>query len=257
MKRKIIIFASIFFVLLVTVLSFYFFKKPDYEITYPHQGDIIESVYGLGKIKSKNKFDLVIGVVLKVKKIFKFEGDKVKKGDPLIEFDNLVIKSPLDGTVTFLKYYVGETALPQIPILRIEDLSDLFIELSLDQQSVLRVMPNQKVKISFEYLRGDLFSGKVLNVFPRNDEFIASIITDKLPANVLPGMTGDLSIEIGKIKNALLLPIAAIQNGFVSIKKKEKWIKKKVHLGHSSSLFIEILDTDISTKDEIRYLKRE
>lgn len=257
MKKKIVVSFTVIIFLSVILVSIYFINKEDYEITYPHQGDIIESVYGLGKIKSKNKFDLIIGVVLKVKKIFKSEGDKVKIGDPLIEFDNLVIKSPLNGTVTYLKYYVGETALPQIPILRIEDLSDLFIELSLDQQSVLRVMPEQKVKISFEYLRGDIFSGKVLNVFPRNDEFIASIVTDKLPKNVLPGMTGDLSIEIGKIKNALLLPLAAVQNGFINIKKKNNWIKKKVRLGHSSSLFIEILDTDITTKDEIRYLKKD
>jgi multidrug efflux pump subunit AcrA (membrane-fusion protein) len=257
MKRKIVVSFTVIIILSVILVSIYFINKEDYEITHPHQGDIIESVYGLGKIKSKNKFDLMIGVVLKVKKIFKSEGDKVKIGDPLIEFDNLVIKSPLNGTVTYLKYYVGETALPQIPILRIENLSDLFIELSLDQQSVLRVMPDQKVKISFEYLRGDMFSGKVLNVFPRNDEFIASIVTDKLPKNVLPGMTGDLSIEIGKITNALLLPIAAVQNGFISIKKKNTWIKKKVRLGHSSSLFIEILDTDLTIKDEIRYLKKD
>lgn len=257
MKRKKAVSFIIIITLSVILISIYFFNKEDYEITHPHQGDIIESVYGLGKIKSKNKFDLIIGVVLKVKKIFKSEGDKVKIGDPLIEFDNLVIKSPLNGTITYLKYYVGETALPQIPILRIEDLSDLFIELSLDQQSVLRVMPEQKVKISFEYLRGDLFSGRVLNVFPRNDEFIASIVTERLPKNVLPGMTGDLSIEIGKIRNALLLPIAAVQNGFISIKKKNKWIKKKVRLGHSSSLFIEILDTNLTSKDEIRYLKKD
>lgn len=257
MKRKIVISLTVIILLSVTIVFIYSINKEDYEITHPHQGDIIESVYGLGKIKSKNKFDLIIGVVLKVKKIFKSEGDKVKIGDPLIEFDNLVIKSPLNGTVTYLKYYVGETALPQIPILRIEDLSDLFVELSLDQQSVLRVKPKQKVKISFEYLRGDLFSGRVLSVFPRNDEFIASIMTDRLPKNILPGMTGDLSIEIGKIKNALLLPLAAVQNGFISIKKKKTWIKKKVRLGHSSSLFIEILDTDISIQDEIRYLKKD
>lgn len=257
MKRRIIIFFTLVVILSITFVSIFLLNKEDYEITHPHQGDIIESVYGLGKIKSKNKFDLIIGVVLKVKKIFKFEGDKVKIGDPLIEFDNLVIKSPLNGTVTYLKYYVGETALPQIPILRIEDLSDLFIELSLDQQSVLRVKPEQKVKISFEYLRGDIFSGKVLNVFPRNDEFIASIVTERLPKNILPGMSGDLSIEIGKIKNALLLPLAAVRHGFISIKKNKTWIKKKVRLGHSSSLFIEILDTGISTKDEIRYPKKD
>jgi len=256
MRKKIFIISSVILICLVTV-SFFYFKKEKFEIVHPHRGEITESVYGLGKIKSNQKFDLIIGVVLKIKKVFAFEGDRVKKGDPLIQFDNLIINSPLDGTVTYLKYQEGETVLPQIPLLRVENLNDLFIELSLEQQSALRIKNGQKAKISFESLRGTTFHGIIMHIFPRNDEFIASVFVKKLPPNVLPGMTADVSIEIGKISDALLVPLASVQNGQINVKKKDYWIKKKVEVGHANSLFVELLDRDISTQDQLRFIKKD
>jgi multidrug efflux pump subunit AcrA (membrane-fusion protein) len=155
-----------------------------------------------------------------------------------------------------LKYFEGETAFPQTPLLRVENLSDLFIELSLEQQSALRIKPGQNAKVSFEYLRGEIVNGEIVNVFPRNDEFIATVFVKKLPVNVLPGMTADVSIEIGKIKNATLVPLASVQNGLINIKVKDKWIKKKVQIGHVNSFFVEILDKEVNVKDEIRFIKR-
>jgi macrolide-specific efflux system membrane fusion protein len=255
MTKKIFLVIS-FLISILFAFGIYFFKKEQFEIIHPHKGDITESVYGLGKIKSNQKFDIIIGVILKVKKIFVIEGQKVKKGDPLIQFDNLIIRSPLHGTVTYLKYFEGETAFPQTPLLRVENLSDLFIELSLEQQSALRIKPGQNAKVSFEYLRGEIVNGEIVNVFPRNDEFIATVFVKKLPVNVLPGMTADVSIEIGKIKNATLVPLASVQNGLINIKVKDKWIKKKVQIGHVNSFFVEILDKEVNVKDEIRFIKR-
>jgi multidrug efflux pump subunit AcrA (membrane-fusion protein) len=256
MRKKIFIISSVVLVCLIAV-SFFYFKKEKFEIIHPHRGEITESVYSLGKIKSNKKFDLIIGVVLKIKKVFAYEGDRVRKGDPLIQFDNLIINSPLDGTVTYLKYQEGETALPQIPVLRVENLNDLYLELSLEQQSALRIKNGQKAKISFESLRGMILAGSVMHIFPRNDEFIATVFVKNLPSNVLPGMTADVSIEIGRIAKAMLVPLASVQNGLINLKRKDKWIKKKVEVGHVNSLFVELRDKDISTKDQIRFIKKD
>lgn len=256
MKKKRTIALIFFSCLSIVLIGWYFFKRPRFEIIQPHLGDITESVYGLGKIRTNQKFDLIIGVVLKVRKNFVKEGDVVKKNQPLIQFDNLIVRSPISGTVTFLKYLEGETALPHLNILRVENLNDLYIELSLDQQSALRVRNGQVSKISFEYIRGNLIHGKVLTIFPKENEFIATIDVEEFPNNILPGMTADVSIEVGKIKNGMLVPLAAINNGYLNLKKDGKWINKKVHLGYVNTLFAQIIDPDILLTDQIRFKKR-
>lgn len=54
--------------------------------------------------------------------------------------DTSIIRSPLDGVVTVLNYYAGESAPPQATILRVEDLSDRFIEVALEQEGALQVL---------------------------------------------------------------------------------------------------------------------
>lgn len=155
----------------------YYYRNNKYEIVHPKKGDIIEAVYGLGKVKSNNRFEVILGVISTVKNRFVNEGDLVEKGAPLIELDDAIFRAPFRGTVTYVSLYKGETAVPHIPILRLEDLNSCYIELSLEQQSMLRVKLGQPAKVSFESIRGKVLSGKVTAIFPREDEFLTRILS--------------------------------------------------------------------------------
>lgn len=224
-----------------------------FEIIHPHRGDITEAVYGLGKVKSNKRFEVILGVMSTVSRRHVNEGDLVKKGAPLIEFDShAVFRAPFDGTVTFASVYPGETALPHTPVLRIEDLNERYIELSLEQQAALRVRRGQTAKISLESVRGQVLPGKVASIFPREDEFLARIDVEGLDASVLPGMTADVTVEIGKINDALLIPLKAVQNGTVSVRRSGRWQKIKVDVGHIDGLSAEVIGDALSSSDEIR-----
>jgi macrolide-specific efflux system membrane fusion protein len=255
--KRVFLFVSLF-VLVSGALIYFFYKKNSYQIISPQRKDITEAVYGLGKVKSRQKFEVITGVISTVKKLYIDEGDQVKEGDPLILLDTgSVFRSPFNGTITLVKQRTGETVLPHLPILRVEDLEDRYIEISLEQQAALRIKKGQLAKISFETLRGDILEGKVVSIFPREDEFLVHVNVDSFAENILPGMTADVAIVIGSIKNALVIPIRAVSNGLVSFKRKGKWKKIKLDIGHIDGSFVEVLSNQLSTKDEIRLQKGE
>lgn len=249
MKRAVII---IFLGLLLTAVSVYFFRRKSEVIIHPHRGDITEAVYGLGKVKSHEKFDVIIGILSTISRMDIDEGSFAREGQALLWFERgQVVRAPFSGTVTYLRFRKGETALPNTPILRLENLSRRYLELSLEQESALRIMRGQRAKISFENLRGNTLEGSVTALYPRDDEFIAQVESDLLPDNVLPGMTADVSIEVGEIKNGILIPVSAVSEGMVTVRRRGHWKKEKVELGHADGLSVEVLGSALSENDEL------
>ncbi|MGE3608633.1 MAG: efflux RND transporter periplasmic adaptor subunit [Bacteriovoracaceae bacterium] len=256
MKLKLVSILSI--VTIIIIGSIFYFKDSTQVVAYPKIGNVTEAVYGLGKVKSYKRFEVIIGVISTVRKLYVDEGFEVKKGDPLIEFESRPsVRAPFDGTVTMVRTREGETALPQMPVLRMEDLNDRYIELSLEQEAALRIRKNQIAKVSFEALRGQVLEGKVSAIYSREDEFIAQIQVPNLASSVLPGMTADVSVEIGKIKNVTLIPLKAVNAGTVTIKRNGHWKKEKLELGHVDGMFIEVPGNQLKLTDELKMQEGE
>lgn len=236
---------------LVIVVTRQYLQNRNFIRVHPNYGEITEAIYGLGKVKSDQRFEVKIGILSPIRKVFVHEGDVVKKNQKLIEFDSdVIIFSPIAGTVTLVAAYEGETALPQVPVIRVEDLKDRYIELSLEQDAILRIKKNQTALVSFESLRNKILKGKISTILPKEDEFIAEVTVDNLDENILPGMTADVSVEVGKIEG-LLIPAKAVRNGFVSVSRGRRVEKVKVEVGLSDSLSVEIKGNSLKPEDEI------
>ena len=54
----------------------------------PRYGPIVEAIYGLGKVKTDRVYEVKLGVIKIVKRIYVREGMNVKRGDRLVSFDN-------------------------------------------------------------------------------------------------------------------------------------------------------------------------
>lgn len=261
MKSHRKIWLAIVVPVILAVIAFgYWYVRRERSIEYvrPHRGDITEAVYGLGKVRSVHRFEVRIGVVSTVKKLFVREGQFVKAGEKLIEFDsNALFRAPFDGTVTFVNNYDGEIAVPQVTVVRLEDLKERFVELSLEQEGALRIQPGQPAKVSLETVRGTVLNGKVSALYSRNDEFLARIDVAGWDDSVLPGMTADVIVEIGKIQNALLIPVKAIQSGMVLIRRGGKRQKVKVEIDHVDGVMAEIKEGNLNLDDEVILRKVE
>lgn len=253
MKTKFTILISLAILAIAIVSGGIYYQRSQYDVIYPIKGDVVEAIYGLGKVKSDSRFEVKVGIMTTVEKLFVKEGDSVEKGGALIKFkDSAIFKAPFSGRVTRVNHYEKETVLPQAPVVRIEDLKERHIEVSLEQNGALRVKEGQEAKVVFESLRNNQYVGRVESLFPRDDEFIAHIDVKDLPENVLPGMTADVAIVVGSKSQVQLVPLSAIDNGQVTIKKEGKRrTKVQVKIGVVDGQYAEIIDAPLDYSDEI------
>ena len=242
--------------LLFFVYRFYM-ERQNYAQISPQTGEITEAVYGLGRVKSNHRYEVKVGVLSHIKKIFVKEGDFVQKGQKLIELaEGISFSAPFTGVVTLVSVYEGETAVAQTVLVRVEDLKDRHIELSLEQEGALRVKQGQSAKVSFESLRGEVLTGHVVGIFPRDNEFIANVEIGSLKESILPGMTADVSIEVGKIKGTMI-PLKALRNGIVTVLRNGRPQKIKVEVGLVDGLSAEIKDGSLQPEDKVLVPKDE
>ncbi len=112
---------------------------------HPKLGPMVESVYGIGTVTARHTYDLKLGVMDTLKKLYIDEGAAVKKDDPLVSFvDNHLIRAPFDGVVTSLPYKEGETIFPQLSVLTLTDLKNPYVVVSLEQSGAIPVRDGQK-----------------------------------------------------------------------------------------------------------------
>lgn len=217
------------------------------------RGPIVEAVYGLGTVASARTYQLRLGITTSLREAFVREGDRIEKGVPLVRLDEgLVQKAPFRGTVTSVAYKAGETVFPQSPVLMMMDLENLYVVVALEQQGALRVRKEQKALLSFESLRGRRVEGKVRTVFPSDGQFIVHIETaEPLPAGILPGMTADVAIEVGKRDDAILIPLAAVSAGKVLVERDGKRVKTDVRLGNIDGQWAEVVSEGLREGDTL------
>ncbi|MFZ4403095.1 MAG: efflux RND transporter periplasmic adaptor subunit [Pseudobdellovibrionaceae bacterium] len=246
------IFISVFGVLLL-LAAFLLWKQVfnRQEKIKPKQGDVVESIYGLGTVTTDKIFHVRAGMTLSVQKLFVKEGDAVQSKDPLVKLDEHTMTSTIEGTVTNVSYKEGELVPPQMTVVTVTNLQHLFLEVSLEQQSILRIKKDQDVFISFESLRNEKYQGQVYSIYPRDNQFIVRIELKNWPTGVLPGMTADVAILVGKKNNVLLLPLRSIVAGQVIRIRNGKKEKIPIKLGVIDGEWGEVTSENILSDDEL------
>jgi len=233
-------------------LLFLLYNSQTFETLNPKSGDVVEAIYGLGKVKTDKVFEVKTGIVTNITNLLVKEGDEIKKGTKLISFaETASFFAPFDGTITAINYQLGELVPPSTPIIRLENLDHKYIEVSLEQEAALKVRRGQKAQINFESQSTIMLNGIVQNIYAKKGEFITHIEVTNLGENILPGMTADVVIEVGNIKGALLIPASSISSGYVTRKRDGKKSKVEVKTGHSDGAWVQLLDGDILVTDEL------
>lgn len=239
-------------IVVLSSIAIYSLSKKNVEYVSPRHGAIVEAVYGLGKVKTNHFYELKLGITKTVEELYVSEGSHIKKGDELVRMEgDTLFRAPFDGIVTLLAFHESQPVFPQQTILRLDDPSKKFIEVSLEQQGALRVKKGQPVQILFESIRGEKLNGVVRSLFSRNEEFLAHIHVEGLSENILPGMTADIAIEIERKQNSLLIPLSAINNGRVGIKRGDKQRVVNLKIGGIDGNWAEVLEGDIQDDDLI------
>ncbi|AFM14642.1 efflux RND transporter periplasmic adaptor subunit [Turneriella parva] len=215
---------------------------------------IVRTVYGLGTVQAEREYQLKIGIAANIRRLYVHEGDAVKAGDKLVEFDQVpTMRSPISGVVSTVSFEEGEAVFPQNPVLKVIDLTRRYITVSLDEKAAVLVKKAQKVRIAFEGIPGKYFAGSVVSIYPSEGQFFVKVDSKELPAEILPGMSADLAIEAGTKDNVFVAPIRAVQDRKVTIIRAGKKLRVPVQLGLTQGEHVEIVAAELAEGDILRY----
>jgi macrolide-specific efflux system membrane fusion protein len=105
--------------------------------------------------------------------------------------------------------------------------------------------------VSFESLRNEKTEGVVKSVYPRENQFIVRIELGAWPMGVLPGMTADVAILVGRRTNVLMIPLRSLLAGQVFRLREGKKEKISAKLGVLDGEWGEVISDNISETDEL------
>lgn len=244
--------AWILFSFFILILVGYFVRAQQHKDVYLplHRDSVVEAVYGLGLVKTDRRFEVKIGVISTVKELFVKEGDFVQQDSLLLTLEGMPsFRAPFAGTITNILHQKGETVFAQSMILRLEDLTDRYVEVSLEQNSILKLEPGMPALLGFEHSMGEQINAQVSSIFSRNGEFVVRVESDHFPPRILPGMSVDVTFVVGKRENALLVPIDGVKNN--EVLRIRNGIKQPITIstGFKDHRFIEVRSGDLVESD--------
>ncbi|TGK02719.1 HlyD family efflux transporter periplasmic adaptor subunit [Leptospira langatensis] len=253
-KPRFLVFALVP-ILLILIVLFWRTRNSHKDVSEIIQGSIIESVYGLATVTSSDVYHLRVAVPSSIRKIFVEEGDQVKEGTPLVEFDSFgTMRSPLDGVVTKVAYETKETVVPQTPVVTVMDLRKRYLIVSLEEKGAVKIQKGQKVRIRFEALGEQNFNGEVRSVYPADGQFQVHITPENIPPQILPGMTADVAIQTSAKENVILVPIKGISSGKINILENGKVNTKEIRTGLVNSEYAELISGEVKLGDKVLLL---
>ena len=173
---------------------------------------------------------------------------------------NAEIQSSIDGTVVRVNSRVGQFADKvenDQPILSIENLEELEMEIKISEYSIGKVKVGQKVLISADILGGKTVEGEVVKISPTGEEKGGGSTERVIPTTIrisdsssglMAGITAKAEILIQEAEDAFVVPITALMDGeegsriAVVREGKARWIP--VDTGVDGDVRIQVIPKD-------------
>jgi len=154
-----------------------------------------------------------------------------------------IIKSNANGRVYSILKEKGEMVNTQSPVALVGDGNAFSLELQVDEYDIAKVKPGQKIVLSMDSYKGQVFEAVVEKVIPVMNERSKSFTIEagfvKQPASLFPNLSCEANIVIREKEKALTIPRAYLLEGdFVLLANKEK---RKVTTGLKDYKLVEII----------------
>ncbi|WP_057914083.1 HlyD family efflux transporter periplasmic adaptor subunit [Peribacillus muralis] len=220
------------------------------------KGDLEVQISGSGSVAAINSEDITASTTAEVDEVLVEKNEVVEKGDELITFTDGSdpITAPFDGTVTTLGVEAGDRLSGNDVVAHVTDYKRLKTTVSVDELDITSVKKGQTVDIKASAFEDETFTGKVTSVAKEGtyengvSSFDVTIQIYK-PRDIKIGMSTEVSILTNRAKDALYVPIEAVQmNGdkkYVNIEQEGATdavagTKTLVETGISNDRYIEI-----------------
>jgi HlyD family secretion protein len=190
---------------------------------------------------------------------FKQAKQAVQTAQQNLDANNLT--TPFDGTVTEVDGMVGDQVSPTIKAFRIDDLSQMKVDVQVSEVDINSVKVDQPVTLTFDAISGKTYLGKVVEVAQAGDsiqgavDFTVTVVLTDADKNVKPGMTAAVTITVKQINNVLLVPSRAVRlvnnQLVVYVLSNGQPQEVNVTLGASSDTMSEVVSSNLKAGDLI------
>ena len=154
------------------------------------------------------------------------------------------VKSAISGELFDVLAKEGSLITPQTPLAIIGKADSFLLELEVDENDMVRVTLGQKVLVTMDSYKGQVFDAVIDKIYPIMDERSRTFKIEahfiKPPDKLYPNLTAEANIIIQTKKNTITIPKSyLIQNKYVLVNKDEK---REVKIGLSDYQKVEILE---------------
>jgi RND family efflux transporter MFP subunit len=167
--------------------------------------------------------------------------------------DDYLIRSRVNGKVYKILKEKGELANPQQPIAIVGDAHDFLLELNVDEYDIPRLQPGQRIILSLDSYKGQVFEGRVREIEPLMNEASRSFTVKAdfvtQPGTLYPNLSAEANIIIRTKEKALTIPRSYLLGDSLVILANGQ--KRKVSIGARDYQYAEIVD-GISQNDVIQ-----
>lgn len=156
---------------------------------------------------------------------------------------DFTVKSVINGELFDVLVKEGTLINPQTPLAVIGEKDAFLLELDVDENDMVRVKLGQKLAVTMDSYKGQVFEATVDKIYPimdvRSRTFKIEAHFTNPPAQLYPNLTAEANIIIQTKKETLTIPKNyLIDNEYVLVNKDEK---RKVKIGLIDYQHVEIL----------------
>lgn len=184
-----------------------------------------KTLFTLGQIEAIPSRSAAVSsrVAGRVTSLHASDGERVKKGQPLVEVETLQVgdpppkvayNAPIDGVVIDRHVVLGDSVEPSKHLLEVVDLSEVYAEGRLFEGQVNAVKAGQPVRVAVESFPMETFTGKVELFDGKLDEETRTLKVwvriQNADGRLRPNMRARLSIVIGQADSVITVPLRAI-----------------------------------------------
>ena len=182
------------------------------------------------------------------------------------ELDNTQIRSTIDGTVVRVNSKVGQFAdkvEDDKPILSIENLEQLELEIKVSEFSIGKVKVGQMATITADILGGETAEGEVIKISPTGEEkgggstervIPTTIRVDGGSSKLIAGITAKAELLTREAKDVFVVPTSALFDDgevtYIAIVQDMKVKRIPVTMGVDGDVVVEVIPADGTVLEE-------
>jgi RND family efflux transporter MFP subunit len=160
--------------------------------------------------------------------------------------EKMTIRAPFDGEVSYVFAHPGDLIDPGSTIVSLITTARE-VQAKISEEDFADIKVGQKVSVTFLPYGDWVYNGLVEKILPTADpetlrHLIDLTITDIPPAKLIPGITGEVSVEVGKRHANAIIPRRALLNDNVYVVKDGKVELRQVKKGYVWLTGVEILE---------------